>query len=117
MCRYLSPGPPNKKLKLLLLLLLSSLSLLFLLLLVIAFKQGFYNYVPDTNHGFRAHNVATILWLQSVVHVMLFSMLNVFCFEIVPVAIIIGITFIFTFHVRCISMVSVCILKKILLFS
>jgi len=34
--------------------------------------QGIYNYTIKTNHVSRVHNVAAILWLQFMVHVMLF---------------------------------------------
>ena len=37
-----------------------------------------YNYIPETNHVSRC-NVAVVLYLQFVLHVMLFRMLNMFC--------------------------------------
>jgi len=40
--------------------------------------QGIYNYIPETKHISRVYSVAAILWLQFMVHVMLFSMLNAF---------------------------------------
>ena len=36
--------------------------------------QGIHNYVPETNNVSRAYNVATVLNLQFVLHVMLFRM-------------------------------------------
>ena len=39
--------------------------------------QGIYNYIPQTNYVTRVYSVAVILWLQFMVHVMLFPMLNV----------------------------------------
>ena len=41
--------------------------------------QGIYSYVPETNHVFRACSVAAVLYLQFVLHVMLFRMLNMYC--------------------------------------
>jgi hypothetical protein len=38
--------------------------------------------MPETNHDFVLYNVAAILWLQFVVHVMLFPMLNVLYFYV-----------------------------------
>jgi len=39
--------------------------------------QGIYNYIPDTNHVSRVYSFASILYLQFMLHEMLFSMLNV----------------------------------------
>jgi len=39
---------------------------------VITFTQGIYNYIPETNHVSRVYRVAVVLYLQSVLHVMLF---------------------------------------------
>jgi len=41
--------------------------------------QGIYCCIPETNHVLRVHIVAAVLYLQFVVHVMLFLMLNIFC--------------------------------------
>ena len=46
---------------------------------VIAFMQGIYSYIPETNRFSKVHSVATVLYLQSVLHAMLFRMLNMFC--------------------------------------
>jgi len=35
------------------------------------FTQDIYNYVPETNHVSRVYNVAAVLYLQFVLHVML----------------------------------------------
>jgi len=43
-----------------------------LLLLFITSVQGIYNYVPETNHVSSVYNVSAVLYLQSVLHVMLF---------------------------------------------
>jgi hypothetical protein len=34
--------------------------------------HGIYNYLPESNHVSREHSVAAVLYLQSVLHVMLF---------------------------------------------
>ena len=39
---------------------------------VITFLQGMYNYTPITNHVSRVYSVAAVLYLQFVLHVMLF---------------------------------------------
>jgi hypothetical protein len=39
--------------------------------------QGIYNYITETNHVSRSYNVAAILWLQFMTHVMVFPTLNV----------------------------------------
>jgi len=38
-----------------------------------------YNGIPETNRVSRVYSVAAVLYLQFVLHVMLFRMLNVFC--------------------------------------
>ena len=97
--------------------------------------QGIYTYIPETNYVPREYIVAAIL-LVSVLNLLYFYIrsfrskcavpnMAVFCssltsyfpgmlltyflndFEIIPVAsITIGITFVFTFHMRCISISS-----------
>ena len=54
------------------------------LLLVVTIKQGTHNYVPETSHVPTVYTVAAVLWLQSVLHVMLFPMLIVLYFYTVP---------------------------------
>jgi hypothetical protein len=39
--------------------------------------QGTYSYVPETNHVSTAYTVAAVLYLQLVLHVMIFR--NMFC--------------------------------------
>jgi hypothetical protein len=46
---------------------------------VITFMQGIYNYLPETNHVSSVCSDASVLYLQSVLHVMLLYMLNMFC--------------------------------------
>jgi len=38
--------------------------------------HGIYNYMPETNRVFIVRSVAAVLYLQSVLRVMLFGMLN-----------------------------------------
>jgi len=40
--------------------------------LVITFMQGIYNYIPETNHVSRIHTVVAVLYIQFVLHVILF---------------------------------------------
>jgi hypothetical protein len=46
--------------------------------LVVTFMQGIYNYIPETNHVSMVYSVGAVLYLQLVLHVMLFRMLNMF---------------------------------------
>jgi hypothetical protein len=41
--------------------------------------HGIYSYIPETNHVSTVYSVAAVLYLQSVLHVMLFSLRNMFC--------------------------------------
>jgi len=44
--------------------------------------QGIYNYIPETNHVSRVcvlYVAAAVLYLQFVLHLMLFRTLNMFC--------------------------------------
>ena len=52
--------------------------IIIIIILVITFLQGIYNYVPETNHVSRVHNVAAVLYLQFVLHVMLPRPWNMF---------------------------------------
>ena len=38
----------------------------------IIFVQDIYNYIPRTNHVSRVYSVAAVLYLQFVIHVVLF---------------------------------------------
>ena len=40
---------------------------------------GIYNYIPETNRVYTLHSVAPLLYLQSVLHVLLFCSCNMFC--------------------------------------
>ena len=46
---------------------------------VVSVLQCIYNYIPETNHVSMLYSVAAVLYLQSVLHVMLFRVLNIFC--------------------------------------
>ena len=43
-----------------------------IIIIVIIFMQGTYNYIHETNHVSWAYSVVAVLYLQSVLHVMLF---------------------------------------------
>ena len=47
--------------------------IIIITILVITFMQAIYNYIPETRNVSRVRNVAAVLYLQSVVHVRLFS--------------------------------------------
>ena len=42
--------------------------------------QGIYNYIPETNHVSRMYSAASVLYLQFVLHVILFCMSNMFLY-------------------------------------
>jgi hypothetical protein len=46
--------------------------IIIIIIIIITFMQGIYNYVPETNHVSRVYSVTAVLYLQSVLHVMLF---------------------------------------------
>ena len=48
-------------------------------LFVITVMYGIYIYIAETNHTTRVHSSAAVLYLQYVLHEMLFRMLNIFC--------------------------------------
>jgi hypothetical protein len=53
--------------------------IIIIIILVITFMQGIYNYTPETNHVSTVYSVAAVLYLQSVLHVMAFRPLTMFC--------------------------------------
>ena len=105
--------------------------IIIIIILGISFMQGIYTYIPETNHVPREHCVAAILvllfmylYVSTLRSMCAVPNMAVFCssltswfpgmlltyflndFEMVPVApIVTGITFVFTFHMRCISIV------------
>jgi hypothetical protein len=44
--------------------------------LVITFTHGIYNYIPETNRVSKVYSVAAVLWLQYMLHVLLFPMFS-----------------------------------------
>jgi len=74
----------------------------------------FYNYIPEANNVPRAHSVAAVVYLQFVLHEMLFRTFSVFCtFTIVlsavcvqcPIWLLFVVPSFHTFPVRCSSVV------------
>jgi hypothetical protein len=55
------------------------LLLLLLLLFATTFMQCIYNCMPETNHVSRVYSAEAVMYLQFMLRVMLFSMLNMFC--------------------------------------
>ena len=53
--------------------------IIIIIIIAMTYMQGIYNYIPETNHVSRVHNVAAVLHLQSVLHVMLFRSRNMLC--------------------------------------
>ena len=53
--------------------------IIIIIILIIAFMQGVYNYIPETHRVSSVYSVAAVLYLQFVLHVLLFRMLNMFC--------------------------------------
>ena len=53
--------------------------IIIIIILVITVTHGIYNYVPETNPVTTVCNVEAVPYLQSVLHVMLFRVLNMFC--------------------------------------
>ena len=50
----------------------TAIIIIIIIILVITFMQGIYNYLPETTHVSRVYGVVAVLYLQSVLHVMLF---------------------------------------------
>ena len=53
--------------------------IIIIIILVITVMQRIYNYISETNHVCRVHGIAAVLYLQFVLHVMLFHPWNMFC--------------------------------------
>ena len=49
------------------------------IIIFITCMHGIYNYIPATNPVSTVHSVAAVLYLQFVLHVMLFRLWNVYC--------------------------------------
>ena len=52
--------------------------IIIIIILVITFVQGIDNYMPETNHVAGLYSVAAALYLQFMLHVMLFHLWNMF---------------------------------------
>jgi len=52
--------------------------IIIIIILVITFIQGIYNYISEPNHVSRVYSVAAVLYLQFVLHVMLFRPWNMY---------------------------------------
>jgi hypothetical protein len=53
--------------------------IIIIIILVTTFMQAIHNYIPATNRVTTVYSVTAVLYLQSVLDVMLFRMLNMFC--------------------------------------
>ena len=53
--------------------------IIIIIIHVITCMHGIYNYIPEANHVSRVYSVAAVLYVQSVLHVMLLSVLNMLC--------------------------------------
>ena len=51
-----------------------------IIILVITFMQGIYNCIPETNHVSRVCSVAAVLYLQFMLHVMIFHTWNMYIY-------------------------------------
>ena len=63
--------------------------IIIIIILVINFMQNIYNYIRETNYIPRAYSVAGVLFLQFVLHVMLFRPEIRFIIKIIIIIIII----------------------------
>ena len=57
----------------------NSVIIIIIIIRVINFLQSICKYIPETNQVFRVWSVAALLYLQFVLHVMLFRPWNMFC--------------------------------------
>ena len=85
--------------------LLPLLLLLLLLLLFITFMQDVSNYISETNHVSRVCNVAASLYLQFMIHVILFPISNVLYFYISTLRSMCAVP---NMAVSCTSLISCC---------
>ena len=53
---------------------------IIIIVIIVTFRQGIYNYIPETNHVSSVHSDAAFLKLQFMAHVMVFPMTNVLYF-------------------------------------
>jgi len=47
--------------------------IIIIIILTFNFRQGIYNYIPETMHVSKVHTVAAVLYLQILLHAMLFD--------------------------------------------
>jgi hypothetical protein len=50
--------------------------IVIIMLLLLFIMQGIYSFIPETNHVYKVCSVAIILYLQFMLHVMLFRLFN-----------------------------------------
>ena len=50
--------------------------IIIIIIIIVTCIQSMYNYTHKTNHVTTLYSVAAVLYLQSLLHVMLFRMLN-----------------------------------------
>jgi hypothetical protein len=55
---------------------------MIIIIIIISFMQGIYTYIPETNHVSSEYTVAAILLFLFMVHIALFTMLNLLHFYI-----------------------------------
>ena len=77
-----------------------------IIILVITFMQSIHNYIPLTNHVSSVYNVSAILYLQWVLHVILFRPPNTRTFRTVCIITII-IIIIIRFKIKAFYMLHV----------
>ena len=53
--------------------------IIIIIIIFITFIQDIYNYIPETNPVSRVYSVAGVLYLQFVLHAVLFHTWNMFC--------------------------------------
>ena len=49
------------------------------IILVFILMPGIYHYIPETNHVSSVYSFTAVLYLQSLLHVMLIRLRNMFC--------------------------------------
>ena len=52
--------------------------IIIIIIISLTVMQDVYNYTPEANHVVRAYSVAAVLYLQFLLHVMLFRVLICF---------------------------------------
>ena len=67
--------------------------IIIIIIPVVTFMQDIYNYIPETNPVSTVYSVAAVLYLQSVLHVMLFRSWIIIIIIITIIIIIPVITF------------------------